>query len=103
MQAVIVTGGKQYRVAKGDKVKVEKIEAEIGSTVDLDQVLLVSADADVKVGAPFVDGAKVTAKITDQGRGEKVEIIKFKRRKHYRKQQGHRQYYTELEITDIAG
>ena len=103
MQAVIVTGGKQYRVAKGDKVKVEKIEAEIGSTVDLDKVLLVSADEDVKVGAPFVDGAKVTAKITDQGRGDKIEIIKFKRRKHYRKQQGHRQYFTELEITDIAG
>ena len=103
MQAVIVTGGKQYRVAKGDKVKVEKIEAEVGSTLDLDQVLLVSADDDVKIGAPFIEGAKVTATITGQGRGDKIEIIKFKRRKHYRKQQGHRQYYTELEITDIAG
>ena len=102
MHAVIMTGGKQYRVAKGDKIKVEKIEAEIGSTIDLDQVLLVSAEGDVKVGAPTVDGAKVSAKITGQGRADKVEIIKFRRRKHYDKQQGHRQYYTEIEITDIA-
>ena len=101
MYAVFKTGGKQYRAATGDVIKVEKIEAEKGATVELDQVLMVVEGEDVKVGAPYLDGGKVTAKIVDHGRREKIKVIKFKRRKNYRKQMGHRQYFTQIEITGI--
>ncbi|NNJ92222.1 MAG: 50S ribosomal protein L21 [Gammaproteobacteria bacterium] len=102
MYAVIQTGGKQYRVSKGLKLKVEKLDAAEGDSVELDKVLMVADGDDVKIGAPYLDGGKVTATVTSQGRGKKVKIIKFKRRKHHMKRQGHRQAYTELEITDIA-
>jgi large subunit ribosomal protein L21 len=102
MYAVIQTGGKQYRVSKGLKLKVEKLDAAEGDSVELDKVLMVADGDDVKIGAPYLDGGKVTATVTAQGRGKKVKIIKFKRRKHHLKRQGHRQAYTELEITDIA-
>ena len=101
MYAVFETGGKQYRAATGDKIKVEKIEAEKGSTVELDKVLMVGEGQEVKIGTPFLDGGKVTAKVLDHGRGDKVKIIKFKRRKHHLKRMGHRQYFTQLEITGI--
>ncbi len=103
MYAVFSTGGKQYRATTGDIIKVEKLEAEKGATVELDQVLMVGEGEDVKVGTPYVDGAKVTAEVVEHGRGDKVKIIKFKRRKHHMKKQGHRQYYTALEITGIEG
>jgi large subunit ribosomal protein L21 len=103
MYAVIVTGGKQYRVAEGDVVRVEKLPVEEGGTVEIEKVLMITNGDDVKVGAPFVDGGKVTATVAAHGRGEKVKIVKFRRRKHSRKQMGHRQDYTELKITGIAG
>ncbi|KAA9132550.1 50S ribosomal protein L21 [Marinihelvus fidelis] len=103
MYAVFSTGGKQYRATTGDIIKVEKIEAEKGATVELDQVLLVGEGEDVTVGSPLVDGGKVLAKVVEHGRGDKVKIIKFKRRKHQLKRAGHRQYYTALEITGIEG
>ena len=101
MYAVFKTGGKQYRAAAGDIIKVEKIEAEKGATVELDQVLMVGEGEDVKVGTPYLEGGKVTATVVDHGRRDKIKIIKFKRRKHHRKQMGHRQYFTQLEITGI--
>jgi len=103
MYAVIKTGGKQYRVAAGEKLRVEQIPADIGSEVLLDQVLLVSDGTDVTLGSPLVSGASVRAKVIAHGRGEKVRIFKMRRRKHYRKTQGHRQNYTEIEILGIAG
>ncbi|MGM0811285.1 50S ribosomal protein L21 [Thioalkalivibrio sp.] len=103
MYAIIATGGKQYRVAEGDLLRVEKLEAEVGSDIDFDQVLLVGEGDDVRVGAPLVEGGKVTATVESHGRGDKVRIIKFRRRKHHRKQMGHRQYYTAVRITGIAG
>ena len=103
MYAVIKTGGKQYRVAKGDTLRVEKLEGAEGEAVELDQVLMVADGDDIKVGAPILAGGKVSATIKAQGRGDKVEIIKFRRRKHHMKRQGHRQSYTELEITGITG
>jgi large subunit ribosomal protein L21 len=102
MYAVIVTGGKQYRVSQGDKLRVEKLDAEEGSSVELDQVLMVVDGDDIKIGKPVLDGGKVTAEVKAHGRGAKVEIIKFKRRKHHMKRQGHRQAFTELEITGIS-
>ena len=102
MYAVFSTGGKQYRASAGDIIKVEKLEAEKGATVELDQVLMIGEGADVSVGTPYVEGGKVLAKVVDHGRGDKVKIIKFKRRKHHMKTQGHRQYFTALEITDIV-
>jgi large subunit ribosomal protein L21 len=101
MYAVFKTGGKQYRATTGDVLNVEKIEAEKGATVELDQVLMVGEGEDVKVGTPFLDGGKVTATVVDHGRHEKVRIIKFKRRKHHLKRMGHRQYFTTIEITGI--
>ncbi|ACL74275.1 50S ribosomal protein L21 [Thioalkalivibrio sulfidiphilus] len=103
MYAVIATGGKQYRVAQGDVLRVEKLDAEAGATVEFDNVLLVGSGDDVKVGTPNVEGGKVTATVKAHGRGEKVMIIKFRRRKHHRKQMGHRQDFTEVEITGISG
>ena len=102
MYAVIKTGGKQYRVAEGSRLKVEKIDADEGADVELDQVLLVADGDDVKVGTPFVEGGRVTARITGHGRARKVQIIKFRRRKHHLKHQGHRQAFTELEVTGIS-
>ena len=103
MYAVVRTGGKQYRVAAGEKLKVEQIPADVGSEVVLDQVLMVADGDSVTMGTPLVSGASVKAKVLAQGRGEKVNIFKMRRRKHYRKSQGHRQNYTELEILGIAG
>jgi large subunit ribosomal protein L21 len=101
MYAVVKTGGKQYRVSQGDRLKVETIEAEAGSDVSLNEVLLVGSGESVTVGSPVVANASVSAKVVSHGRGKKVRIIKFRRRKHHRKQAGHRQNYTELEITGI--
>ncbi len=101
MYAVFKTGGKQYRASTGDVIKVEKIEAEKGATIELDQVLMVGEGEDVKIGTPFLEGGKVTATVLDQGRRDKIKVIKFKRRKNYRRQMGHRQYFTQLEITGI--
>ncbi len=101
MYAVIATGGKQYKVTKGETLRVEKLEGDEGSTVKLDQVLMVADGDKVSVGTPVLDKASVTARIKAQGRGDKVEIIKFRRRKHSRSQMGHRQSYTEIEVTDI--
>jgi large subunit ribosomal protein L21 len=101
MYAVIKTGGKQYKVSEGATVKVEKLNADEGATVELDQVLMVVDGDKVNVGSPLVDGGKVTATVKSHGRGKKVEIIKFRRRKHHRKQMGHRQSFTELQITGI--
>jgi len=103
MYAVIKTGGKQYRVSSGEKLKVEQILADIGAEIVLDQVLLVGDGDAVKVGTPLVSGASVKAKVVAQGRGDKVHIFKMRRRKHYRKTQGHRQNFTEIEILGIAG
>ncbi|MCB1555056.1 MAG: 50S ribosomal protein L21 [Xanthomonadales bacterium] len=102
MYAVMVTGGKQYRVMKGEVLRVEKLDAEAGSSVDFDQVLMVGDGDKVTVGAPTVEGAKVSAAVKAHGRADKVRIVKFRRRKHHRKQQGHRQHYTEIEITGIS-
>ena len=102
MYAVIETGGKQYRVSEGQSIKVEKLIADEGSSIDLDKVLMVANGDDIKVGAPYLDGGKVTATVKSHGRGKKIRIIKFRRRKHHQKEQGHRQSYTELEITGIA-
>lgn len=102
MYAIVATGGKQYRVKEGEKLRVEKLNAEAGETVELDKVLLVGEGEDIKVGAPYLEGAKVTAKVAANGRGDKVKIVKFKRRKHHQKQMGHRQAYTEIEITGIS-
>jgi len=101
MYAVFKTGGKQYRVAAGDTLKVEKIEAEKGASVELDKVLMVGEGEDVKIGTPYLEGGKVTVTVIDHGRREKIKIIKFKRRKHHRKQMGHRQSFTQIEITGI--
>lgn len=103
MYAVIKTGGKQYRVAEGDTLKIEKLDIDAGAIVEFDQVLLVGNGDDVKIGAPVVKGAKVAAEVVTQGRGKKIMIIKFHRRKHHRKQMGHRQSFTEVKITGISG
>lgn len=102
MYAVIQTGGKQYRVSEGATLRVEKIEAETGASVDLDRVLMVGEGDSVKIGAPYVEGGKVTATVQAHGRAKKVHIVKFRRRKHHLKRQGHRQWYTELKITGIS-
>ena len=101
MYAVIVTGGKQYKVAEGEFLKVEKLEVATGESLTFDRVLLVANGDDVKIGAPVVDGAKVTAEGVSQGRHDKIRIIKFRRRKHHMKRQGHRQWFTEIKITGI--
>lgn len=103
MYAVIKTGGKQYRVEQGDLLKVEKIEVATGDKITFDEVLLIADGDNVKVGQPLLDGAKVEAEVLNQGRHKKIRIIKFRRRKHSRKQQGHRQWFTEVKITAING
>jgi len=102
MYAVIEAGGKQHRVEEGELLKLEKIEQPTGETVEFDRVLLVGAGKDVRIGTPLVEGGKVTAEVVSHGRHEKVKIIKFNRRKHHRKQTGHRQWYTEVKITGIS-
>ncbi len=102
MYAVIATGGKQYRVSEGTVVRVEKLDAEAGATVQFDQVLLVGEGAEVAVGTPFVSGAKVMATVQSHGKADKVSIVKFRRRKHYLRQKGHRQPYTEIKVTGIS-
>ena len=101
MYAVIKSGGKQYRVESGAKLRVEALGAEVGANVSFDQVLLVGAGDSVKVGAPLVSGALVKATVVGHGRGDKVRIFKLRRRKHFQKSQGHRQSYTEVRIDDI--
>ena len=102
MYAVVKTGGKQYRVVAGDKLKVEQIPADVGAEVILDQVLMVGEGESVRLGQPILSGASVKATVVSHGRGEKVKIFKMRRRKHYQKHQGHRQNYTELRIDSIA-
>ena len=102
MYAVIRTGGKQYRVSEGDRLRVETLSGEVGAELRLDQVLMVGSGDSVTLGAPLVENAAVTAEVLEHGRGKKVRIVKFKRRKHYRRQMGHRQNYTELRITGIS-
>lgn len=102
MYAVIKTGGKQYKVAAGEKLKVEKLVGEVGSAVTIDQVLMLADGENITIGAPLVKGASVKATVVSHGRGDKVMIFKMRRRKHYRKTQGHRQDYTEIQIDKIA-
>lgn len=103
MYAVIATGGKQYRVAEGDILKIERLPVEVGNELEFDKVLLVGEGKNVTVGAPYVEGGKVTATVRSHGRGKKIEIIKMRRRKHYRRQMGHRQDFTEVQIGSIKG
>ena len=103
MYAVVKTGGKQYRVAQGDKLKVEKLEGIEGDKIVLDQVLMIADGDKLNIGTPLLKGGTVSAVIKSQGRHDKIEIVKFRRRKHFQKRTGHRQYYTELEITGIKG
>ena len=102
MYAVIVTGGKQYRVEQGEYLRVESLAADVGSTLEIDQVLMVADGTEFKVGSPLVKGAKVSAEVLSHGRHKKVEILKFRRRKHHMKHMGHRQNYTEIKITGIS-
>ena len=102
MYAVFATGGKQYRATTGDILKIEKLDAEKGTTVQLDQVLMVGEGEDVKIGTPYLTGGTVTATVVEHGRGDKIKILKFKRRKHHMKTMGHRQDFTRIEITGIA-
>jgi len=102
MYAVIKTGGKQYRVAAGEKIKVEQIPADVGSEITIDQVFMVGEGESVKIGTPVVSGATVTATVMSHGRHDKIKIFKMRRRKHYQKHQGHRQNYTELRIEAIS-
>jgi large subunit ribosomal protein L21 len=102
MNAVIKTGGKQYRVSEGDKLNVETLLGEPGEEFQLGQVLMIHDGDAVEIGKPLLEGAKVTAKVIEHGRGDKIKIVKFKRRKHYRRQMGHRQNYTRIEIMGIS-
>ena len=102
MYAVIEAGGKQHRVVEGETLKLEKIEAATGDSIEFDKVLLVGTGEDVKIGKPVVDGSKVTAEVVAHGRHKKVKIVKFNRRKHYRRETGHRQWFTEVKITGIS-
>ncbi|MCV6605939.1 MAG: 50S ribosomal protein L21 [Porticoccaceae bacterium] len=101
MYAVIASGGKQHRVQEGETLRLEKLEVATGESIDFDEVLMVADGENISIGAPVVDGAKVSAEVLAHGRGDKVSIIKFKRRKHHRKQMGHRQWFTEVKITGI--
>ena len=103
MYAVFQNGGKQHRVTEGQTVRLEKLELEIGATVEFDNVLMIANGEEVNVGAPYITGSKVVAEIVNQGRADKVKIVKFKRRKHSRKEAGHRQWFTEVKITGING
>jgi large subunit ribosomal protein L21 len=102
MYAVIATGGKQYRVTKDAVLRIEKLDAEPGSTVEFGEVLLIGEGAEVKLGSPRIDGGRVTATVVRHGKGPKVSIVKFRRRKHYLRQKGHRQMFTEVKVTGIS-
>ena len=102
MYAVIESGGKQHRVEPGEVLKLEKLNVATGEAIEIDKVLMVADGDDIKVGAPYLAGGKVSAEVVSHGRGDKVRIIKFRRRKHYRRQMGHRQWYTEVKITGIS-
>ncbi len=102
MYAVFQSGGKQHRVSEGQTLRLEKLDAETGASIEFDSVLLVANGEEVTVGAPFVTGGKVTAEVVTHGRGDKIKIVKFRRRKHSRKQMGHRQWFTEVKITGIS-
>ncbi len=102
MYAVIESGGKQHRVVEGEVLNVELLEAAAGEKIDFNEVLMVGNGAEVKIGAPFVAGGKVSAEVVGHGRADKIRIIKFRRRKHFRKQQGHRQWFTQIKITAIS-
>jgi len=101
MQAIFKTGGKQYKVSAGDKLNIEKLASEVGTSVSFEEVLMVLDNGSVSVGKPYVDGAVVDAKVIEQFKGTKIEIVKFKRRKHYRRRAGHRQNLTRIEIIDV--
>ncbi|MCY4176959.1 MAG: 50S ribosomal protein L21 [Endozoicomonadaceae bacterium] len=102
MYAIIQTGGKQYRTAVGDTLRVEKLETPTGETVEIDKVLMIGKDDNtIEVGKPALEGAKVVAEVVSHGRGKKINIIKFKRRKHHMKRMGHRQWFTEIKVTAI--
>ena len=103
MYAVIRSGGKQYRVSPGGSLRVEKLTGEVGSNVTLDDVLMIGGEGDIKIGTPNVDGAEITGTIVAQGRGAKIRVFKMKRRKGYRRTQGHRQDYTEIRVDSISG
>ena len=103
MYAVIKTGGKQYRVISGEKLKIEQIPADVGAEITMDQVLMMGDGDSVKIGTPILSGVSVKAKVLSHGRHDKVQIFKMRRRKHYQKHQGHRQNYTEIQITGISG
>jgi large subunit ribosomal protein L21 len=102
MYAIVETGGKQYPVSPGARIKVEKLPGEVGSEIALDRVLLVAEGDDIRVGTPVVEGVKVTGTIVSHGRGRKLIVFKLRRRKNYRRKLGHRQAFTELEVTDVA-
>ena len=101
MYAVFQSGGKQHRVTEGQTIRLEKLDVETGATVEFDKVLLVANGEEIAVGAPLVEGGKITAEVVKHGRGDKIKIVKFRRRKHSRKQAGHRQWFTEVKITGI--
>ncbi|MBS0359006.1 MAG: 50S ribosomal protein L21 [Proteobacteria bacterium] len=101
MYAVIESGGKQYRVSEGQSIKLEKLPVEPGNSVDLDKILMVADGDKIEIGAPYIKNGVVKAEVLSQGRHDKVKIVKFRRRKHHRKQMGHRQYFTEVKITQI--
>jgi large subunit ribosomal protein L21 len=101
MYAVIKSGGKQYRVEAGTTLKLEKLPVEPGETIQFDQVLLLGQGSEVQIGKPYLDASRVTAEVIGHGRGKKIKIVKFRRRKHHRKQMGHRQDYTQVKITEI--
>ena len=103
MYAVFKSGGKQYRASEGQTLRLEKLEVETGKTVDFNDVLMISDGDKTQLGAPLLAGAKISAEVVQHGRGEKVKVVKFRRRKHSRKQQGHRQWFTEVKITAISG
>jgi len=103
MYAVIESGGKQHRVEPGEVLRLEKLDASEGETVNFDKVMMIGEGGNVQIGTPFVDGGAVTAEVVSHGRGDKVTIIKMRRRKHYRRQAGHRQSFTEVKIKDISG
>ena len=103
MYAVVRTGGKQVRVSPGQTVRVERLDGELGARIELDEVLLVGGEGSPRVGTPVVAGAKVVGTITNQGRGDKIVVFKMKRRKNYRRKQGHRQAYTEIRVDEISG
>ncbi|HEN47526.1 MAG TPA: 50S ribosomal protein L21 [Mizugakiibacter sp.] len=102
MYAVIETGGKQYRIMQGEVLRVEKLPADVDAHIQFDKVLMVGEGESVQLGTPVIEGASVTAKVRAHGRADKIRIVKFRRRKHHRKQMGHRQHYTEVEITGIS-